>query len=174
VPVYALGDLVPRIDPTAFVHPDAVVIGSVVIGPLSSIWPSAVLRGDGGAIVVGARTSVQDGSVVHTTARHPTFIGDGCVIGHLVHLEGCRLEDDVLVGSGAVVLHRAVVGPGSIVAANAVVRNDVVVPPGAMAAGVPATVRPGAADLEYIRESASHYVDRVARYRGELRRLDPT
>jgi carbonic anhydrase/acetyltransferase-like protein (isoleucine patch superfamily) len=169
--VYALGDQVPSIDPAAFVHPDAVVIGAVVIGALSSVWPGAVLRGDGGGIFVGARTSIQDGSVVHTTQHHPTVIGDGCVIGHLVHLEGCRLADDVLVGSGAVVLHRVVVGPGAIVAANAVVRNDTAVPPGAMAVGVPATIREGAADLALIRESAQSYVERVALYRDGLRRI---
>ena len=72
MPIYALGDLVPIIDETAFVHPDAVIIGNVTIGAQSSVWPCAVLRGDGGEIRVGARTSIQDGSVVHTTELTPT------------------------------------------------------------------------------------------------------
>ena len=107
--IYALGDLVPQIDPDAFVHPDATVIGDVLIGPDSTIWPQAVLRGDYGRITVGARTSIQDGSVIHSTLLHPTLIGDDCVIGHLVHIECCTIEDGALVGSGSIVLHRAIV-----------------------------------------------------------------
>jgi carbonic anhydrase/acetyltransferase-like protein (isoleucine patch superfamily) len=172
MPVYALGAQVPEIDPTAYVHPDAVVIGSVRIGPHSSVWPGAVLRGDGGRIEVGARTSIQDGTVVHTTEEHPTVVGDGCVIGHIVHLEGCTIEAGVLVGSGSVVLHRAVIGSGAIVAANAVVLNDTVVPPGALAAGVPAKVREGVADPSLIAHGVETYIAKARRYRDELRRLD--
>ena len=86
VPVYALGTLVPDIDPAAYVHPDAVVIGAVTIGPESSVWPGAVLRGDDGEIRIGARTSIQDNAVLHTTTHDPTVVGDDCVIGHQVHL----------------------------------------------------------------------------------------
>ena len=118
MPVYALGDRVPQIDPTAFVHPDAVVIGDVRIGPESTVWPTAVLRGDHGSITVGARTSVQDGTVVHCTQVAPTTIGDRCVVGHNAHLEGCTIEDDCLVGSGSVVLHRVVVRRGALVGAG--------------------------------------------------------
>src|SRR5690606_5175753 len=103
VPIYALGDQVPDIHPDAYVHPDAVVIGSVVIGADSSVWPTAVLRGDDGFIRVGERTSIQDGSIVHTTWNHPTTIGDECTIGHNVHLEGCTIEDKALIGSGSIV-----------------------------------------------------------------------
>ena len=109
MPIYRLGDLVPDIHPEAYVHPDAVVIGDVVLGSESTVWPGAVLRGDFGRIVVGARSSVQDGTVIHAGPRFPTVVGDGCVIGHLAHLEGCTLEDGSLVGSGSVVLHFAVV-----------------------------------------------------------------
>ena len=135
MPIYAIGDQVPRIDPSAYVHPDAVVMGDVVVGAESSIWPGAVLRGDDGGIVVGERTSIQDNTVVHTTAEHPTRVGSDCVIGHIVHLEGCVIEDGSLVGSGSVVLHRAVVRSGALVGANAVVPNDMEVPSGAMALG---------------------------------------
>ena len=147
MPVYALGDQVPSIDGTAYVHPDAVVIGSVTIGPQSSIWPNAVLRGDDGEIRIGARTSIQDCSVLHTTVDDPTVVGDECVIGHLVHLEGCIVQDRAMVANGAIVLHRSVVGTGAIVAANAVVLYDVDVPAGALAVGVPATIKPDRARM---------------------------
>ncbi|HXQ58906.1 MAG TPA: gamma carbonic anhydrase family protein, partial [Acidimicrobiales bacterium] len=84
--IYALGDAVPIIDPGAYVHPDAIVIGDVTLGPDTTVWPGAVLRGDYGAIVVGARTSIQDGTVIHAGPGFPTTVGDGCVVGHLVHL----------------------------------------------------------------------------------------
>ncbi len=170
--VYALGELEPTIDPTAFVHPEAVIIGSVTIGPDSSIWPGAVLRGDGGEIRVGARTSVQDNAVLHTTPDWPTIVGDGCVLGHLVHLEGCTVEDDVLIGNAAMVLHRSVIHSGAIVAANSVVLNDVDVPSGALAAGSPAVIKLDRVNVETIRDSAATYVARLARYRTDLRRLD--
>ena len=170
--VYALGDVVPTIDSTAFVHPDATVIGDVTIGAESSVWPSAVLRGDHGRITVGARTSIQDGSVIHAGPGFPTVIGDGCVIGHIVHLEGCVVEADALIGSGAVVLHHVRVGRGALVGAGAVVPNGTDIPPGALAIGVPVTIKEGAAHVELIHISAQEYVHNTHRYRAELRRVD--
>ena len=170
--VYALGEVTPVIDPSAFVHPDATVIGDITIGPESSIWPGAVLRGDHGSVTVGSRTSIQDGSVIHAGPGFPTVIGDGCVIGHIVHLEGCTLKDDCLIGSGAVVLHHVVVGRGALVAAGAVVPNGVHVPAGALAVGVPATVKEDGSHPELIRVSAEEYVKNARRYRAELRRVD--
>ncbi|HEY3722124.1 MAG TPA: gamma carbonic anhydrase family protein [Acidimicrobiia bacterium] len=171
--LYALGDQVPSIDPTAYVHPDATVIGSVTIGPESTIWPQAVLRGDYGTITIGARTSIQDGTVLHTTPMHPTVIGDDCVIGHLAHLECCTVEDRALVGSGSVVLHRAIVRSEALVGANALVPNDMEVPSRAMALGVPAKLRPDAVDYDLmIALGAANYVHNGARYRKELRRID--
>lgn len=170
--LYALGDLEPTIHEDAFVHPDAVVIGSVTIGAESSVWPGAVLRGDGGLIQIGERTSVQDNAVLHTTPEWPTIVGNGCVLGHLIHLEGCRIDDDVLIGNASMVLHRSVVHSGAIVAANSVVLNDVEVPSGALAAGSPAVIKLDRVDPEFIRDSARHYVERIAQYRTSLRRLD--
>ncbi len=171
MPIYALGDVKPNIDPSAFVHPDAVVIGDVTIGPEASVWPTAVLRGDYGTIVVGARSSIQDGTVVHAGPGFPTTIGSGCVIGHLAHLEGCSVHDRALVGSASVVLHHAVIETGATVGANAVVPNRMVVPAGALALGVPATLRPGASDIGLIDLSAEEYVRNARRFREELRRL---
>jgi carbonic anhydrase/acetyltransferase-like protein (isoleucine patch superfamily) len=136
------------------------------------VWPAAVLRGDYGLISVGEQTSIQDGTVVHATAEHATVIGSRCVIGHLAHLEGCTVEDDALVGSGAVVLHRAVVRSGSLVGAGAVVPNGMEVPTGAMALGVPAKLRPGTVGPGQFTEAAELYVANGRRYRQTLRRLD--
>jgi carbonic anhydrase/acetyltransferase-like protein (isoleucine patch superfamily) len=171
VPVYALGERVPSIDASAFVHPDAVVIGHVTIGPQATIWPGAVLRGDYGDIYVGARTSVQDGSVVHATAELPTRIGAECVIGHIAHLEGCTVEDRCLVGSGSVVLHRAVVRTGALVGAGAVVPNDLDVPSYSMALGVPAKIRPDVMPEGAFAEAVDMYVANGKRYLAELRRI---
>jgi carbonic anhydrase/acetyltransferase-like protein (isoleucine patch superfamily) len=170
--IYRLGELVPIIDPEAYVHPDAVVIGDVTIGPESSVWPSSVLRGDFGTITIGARTSVQDGTVIHSGPGFPTLVGNGCVIGHLAHLEGCILEDECLVGSGSVVLHHAVIRSGATVGANAVVPNRMEVPTGALAVGVPATIRPGRSSLVMIQMSGAEYVANGRRYGESLTRID--
>jgi carbonic anhydrase/acetyltransferase-like protein (isoleucine patch superfamily) len=170
--LYAIGDREPTIDPTAFVHPDAVIIGDVTIGPESTVWPSAVLRGDHGAIRIGARTSVQDGAVIHCTKDHDTVIGADCTIGHCAHLEGCTVEDECLIGSNSVVLHRAVIRTGALVGACAMVPNDREVPPGAMALGVPAKIRPDAVPPGANLRSAQVYVHNSHWYRAELRRLD--
>ena len=172
MPIYALGDRAPQIDPDAYVHPDAVIIGNVVIGPESSVWPCAVLRGDDGLISIGARSSVQDGSVLHCTPHLPTIVGDDCVIGHIVHLEGCTIEDGALVGNGSVVLHRAIVRSGALVGSNAVVPGGMEVPSGAMALGVPARLRENSVRPEMITRPAQSYVARARQYRHELRRLD--
>ncbi len=170
--IYALGDQVPTIDEAAYVHPDAVIIGNVVLGPQSSVWPCAVLRGDDGEIRIGARTSVQDGSVLHCTPELPTVVGDDCVIGHMVHLEGCTVEDGALVGNGAVVLHQAIIRTGALVGSNAVVPGGMDVPTGAMALGVPAKIREGAVRAGMITAPAWSYVQRAERYRRDLRRID--
>ena len=171
MPIYELDGVAPNIDADAFVHPDAVVIGNVTLGAGSSVWPHAVLRGDFGEIRVGAGSSIQDGTVIHAGPGFPTIVGDGCVVGHLAHLEGCILEDESLAGSGSVVLHWAVVGRGATVGANAVVPNRMVVPPGALALGVPAKVFEGRSDVRMNQMSATEYVTNAKRYRASLRRV---
>jgi carbonic anhydrase/acetyltransferase-like protein (isoleucine patch superfamily) len=174
MPVYVLDDLVPRISPSAWVHPDAVVIGAVVLGDEASVWPGAVLRGDAGRITVGSRTSVQDGTVVHTTEEWPTEIGADCVVGHNAHLEGCVVEDRCLVGSGSVVLNRARIGTGSVVGASALVPEGLHVPPGSMALGVPARPRPldTGEQSSWIDFAVQHYTESAKRYRRGLRLFD--
>lgn len=173
--IYALGDLVPTIDPTAYVHPDAVVIGHVTLGPQSSVWPMAVLRGDHGEIRIGARTSIQDGSIVHTTEHWPTVVGAECVVGHLVHLEGCTIGDRVLIGSGSIVMNRATVEREAIVGAAALVSEGMLVPTGHMALGVPAKLRPmpeGSPIETWIDYAVEFYVGNAVHFAKDLRRLD--
>jgi carbonic anhydrase/acetyltransferase-like protein (isoleucine patch superfamily) len=169
--VYALGDQTPDIHPSAYVHPQAVVIGSVTLGPEATVWPGAVLRGDYGSITVGARTSIQDGTVLHTTAEWPTVIGADCVVGHNAHLEGCVIEGRCLVGSGSTVLNRARIASGSVVGAGAVVTEGAVVPEGHSALGVPAQMRPGGIDERWHAEAVALYVANGRRYAAGLRLL---
>jgi carbonic anhydrase/acetyltransferase-like protein (isoleucine patch superfamily) len=169
--IYALGDQVPEIHSTAYVHPEATIIGSVTLGPEVTVWPGAVLRADYGTVSVGARTSIQDGTVLHTTSRWATTIGAECVVGHNAHLEGCHVEDRCLVGSGSVVLNRARVGQGSVVGAGAVVTEDTEVPPGATALGVPARIRAGGIVDRWHDEAVARYVDNGRRYAAELKPL---
>ena len=170
--IYALGDQVPDIHPTAYVHPEATVIGSVTLGLEVTVWPCAVLRGDYGTISVGARTSIQDGTVLHTTAEHPTLIGADSVVGHLAHLEGCTVGDRCLIGSNSVVLNRVVVGDGSLVGAGALVAEGTVVPPDSRALGVPARIRDRAGTSEFVTEAVALYVENARRYREGLTRID--
>ena len=131
-----------------------------------------MLRGDQSRIVVGARTSVQDGAVLHCTRALETVVGDDCTVGHLAHLEGCIVEDGALVGTGSIVLHRAIVRSGALVGAGAVVPNGMEVPSGAMALGVPARIREGAVTPDQITHPAQEYVRNWTRYRAELRRIE--
>ena len=170
--MYALGEgWVPQVHADAFVHPDATLIGRVVLGPHASVWPGAVIRADDNTISIGARSSVQDGAVLHCTNEHPTVIGENCTIGHNAHLEGCTLEDLSLAGSGSVILHGAVVSTGALVGANALVSGGKTVPPNAMALGIPAKFKEDAHSAELNMLSADNYVERAARYKSSMREV---
>jgi carbonic anhydrase/acetyltransferase-like protein (isoleucine patch superfamily) len=142
VAVERLGDKVPRIAVSAWVHAAATVIGDVEIGEHSSVWPGAVLRADFGPIRIGARTSIQDNTVIHASERG-TRIGDRCIVGHVAFLEDADVGDECQIGVGARVLTGAVVEPGAVVAAGAVVVGGLRVPSGRRAQGVPATIVAG-------------------------------
>jgi carbonic anhydrase/acetyltransferase-like protein (isoleucine patch superfamily) len=171
VPIYALDDRTPNIHPDALVMDEATIIGAVTIGAHASIWPGVVLRGDYGAIVIGEGTSVQDGSVIHATMKCDTIVGSRVVVGHLAHLEGCTIEDGALIGVGSAVLPEAVVGAGATVGAGAVVTNGMVVPPRALAVGVPAQIKLERSSAEYIQLGAQSYIRNAARYKQGLRRI---
>jgi carbonic anhydrase/acetyltransferase-like protein (isoleucine patch superfamily) len=144
----------PRVDPDAFIAPTAVLIGAVEVAAGASIWFGAVLRADFNRIVVGPGSNVQDNCVIHTADELPTVIGANVTVGHLTLLEGCVIEDGALIGMGSIVLNRARVGSGSVIAAGSVIREGVQIPPGVLAAGVPAQVKRELDDR--LRERAAH------------------
>jgi carbonic anhydrase/acetyltransferase-like protein (isoleucine patch superfamily) len=158
-------------DPTAWIAPNAVMVGDVRIGPDASVWYGCVLRGDMEPIRIGARTNIQDLTLVHVDRDCPAIIGDGVTVGHHAVIHGCTIGNDVLIGMGAVVLSGATVGDGALVAAGAVVREGFDVPPGMVAAGVPAKIR-GEVTPELHRrilDGVETYVHYARRYReGEL------
>jgi carbonic anhydrase/acetyltransferase-like protein (isoleucine patch superfamily) len=170
--VYALGSAEPSIHPLAYVHPDAVVIGNVTLGAEASVWPTAVLRGDDGYITVGERTSIQDGTIVHTTRNTPTLIGNDVTVGHNVHIEAADIADKALISSGSVVLNGSRIGEGAVVAAGAVVSPNADIPAWRMALGVPARVREGhEVDKDRWRYAVESYVLRGKWFRNDLRRI---
>ncbi|MEQ8295985.1 MAG: gamma carbonic anhydrase family protein [Nitratireductor sp.] len=165
--VSALEDHNPQLHPTVFVAPLAVVIGNVSIGAESSVWYGAVLRGDEEEIIVGERTNIQDGAIVHTTfGQGATIIGSRVTVGHRAVLHGCRIGDDALIGIGAVVLDGATVEPGAMVAAGAVVSPGKIVSAGTLWAGCPARyvreLKP--VEAEFIRTNPAHYLSQAARH----------
>ena len=157
----------PQIDPTAWVDPTAAIIGDVTIGRLSSVWPNAVLRGDVNKITIGDETNIQDGSVLHVEeALFELHIGNRVTVGHSVCLHGCVVEDDSLIGIGAIVLNGARIGKGSVIAAGALVPEGMQIPPGSHAMGVPAKVRREVSpqEQERFRINAQHYVELREKY----------
>jgi carbonic anhydrase/acetyltransferase-like protein (isoleucine patch superfamily) len=171
VSIERLGDLVPRIDETAWIHPDATLIGDVEVGPECSIWPQAVLRADLGPIRIGAATSVQDGVVIHS-GHEGVAIGALCIVGHLAFLEDATVEVACQVGVGSRVLNGARVGAGSVIAAGAVLVQALQVPPGSRVQGVPARVFPGGPPTrEEIEAGAAHYAGEARRYAEQWGRV---
>lgn len=144
----------PTIDPSAFVHPAAFVCGDVTLGARVSIWPTAVVRGDTDAIVIGDDSNVQDGTVVHVDHGVPTRIGKRVAIGHRAIVHGATIDDDCLIAMGAILLNGVHVGRGSIVGAGAVCREGQVIPPNSLALGVPARV---------VRQTTDAERERIAR-----------
>lgn len=161
----------PRIHPTAFIAPTAVLIGDVEVGPESSVWFGAILRGDHPVhgIRIGARASVQDNCVLHVSDRGPTLVGEEATIGHGAAFESCIIGRRALIGMNAVILHDAEIGEESVVAAASVVAAGFAVPPRTLVAGAPATVRKALAgeSAAWVRGSAAHYVELARQYRRQ-------
>lgn len=173
MPMYEFEGSSPIVDPSAFVHPDATLCGDVRVGPEASVWPRANLTSEGFRIVVGARTSVQDGALVSARSG-PVTIGSGCIIGHLARLDSCTVGDGSLVGSGSDVGADAVVEPGALVAAGARVGPGVVVPTAALAAGhEPLRIIRDKVDAAIqITPGVDRYVQRVRLYQSTMRSLE--
>ena len=160
----------PRVDDRALILPNAAVIGDVTLGPDSSVWFSAVVRGDDGPITIGRGSNVQDGCVVHVSTEFPTVIGDWVTLGHNVHLHACTLEDETLIGSSATVLDGAVVERYGQVAAGALVAPGKIVRAGELWAGVPAKKLRDLSDEERrgIKENAVWYTQELPAYRAQM------
>jgi carbonic anhydrase/acetyltransferase-like protein (isoleucine patch superfamily) len=129
-----------KIDPTAYIHPAAVVLGEVTLGARVSVWPTAVLRGDSDVIVIGDESNVQDGTVIHADEGIPTHIGKRVAIGHRAIVHGAMIDDGVLIGMGAILLNGSRVGSGSIIAAGAVVTEGKRIPENSLVIGVPGRI----------------------------------
>src|ERR671910_861683 len=175
MPVRSLGDRAPQIDATAYIADGAKLIGDVVLGSGASVWFNAVLRGDTERISVGSGSNVQDGAILHADPGYPCTVGSGVVTGHGAILHGCQIEDDCLIGMGAIILNGARIASGSIVAAGAIVTEGKEFPPRSLIMGVPAKVvrETTAQDLEQIAAGARHYQERARIYRTELRDRTP-
>ena len=156
--------VLPTVDPSAFVDASAQVIGDVHIGAESSIWMNVVVRGDVHFIRIGARTNIQDLTLVHVMRDlHPTVIGDDVTVGHSAVVHGATIENRCLIGMGAILLNGCRIGEGSIVAAGALVPEGMTVPPGSMVMGMPARVRRALTPEE--DASIKWYADNYVRYR---------
>jgi carbonic anhydrase/acetyltransferase-like protein (isoleucine patch superfamily) len=163
----------PKIALSAYIDPQAVIIGDVVIGEDSSVWPCAVVRGDVHYIRIGARSNIQDGSVLHGMRdAHPVVLGDDVTVGHSATLHGCSIESRCLIGMGCIILNGAVIGTGSIIAAGTLVPERTIVPPGSLMMGQPAKLRRvlAAEDLDSIDAYARRYVEYKETYRSEAAR----
>ena len=167
----------PLIDPSIFVAETATVIGDVSIGQASSIWFSAVVRGDIAPVKIGEETNIQDGAVLHVGENFPCIVGDRVTVGHGAIVHGATVKDESMIGIGAIVLNGAVIGEHSLVGAGAVVTENTIIPPGSLVLGIPGRpVRPvSEKQLKHIRESATNY-SRLAReykLKDEKKRLSP-
>ncbi|MCT8002195.1 gamma carbonic anhydrase family protein [Sphingomonas sanguinis] len=174
MPLYAMGEHRPVIDPSAWIAPSADVVGQAIVAEQVSLWFGAIVRADNGPIHIGARSNVQDGAVLHSDPGSPLTIGADCTIGHRAILHGCTVEDGCLIGMGATILNDAVIGSGSLVGAGALVTEGKIFPPHSLIVGVPAravrTLEPD--QVARLGLSAEGYAARAARYAVHLQRLD--
>ena len=169
--IYALDGIAPEIHPTAWIAPDANVIGRVRIGPHASIWFGTTLRGDMEPIDIGEGSNVQELSVLHTDAGFPLTVGPGVTVGHKAMLHGCTIEEGALVGMGATMLNGSVMGARSLLGAGALLTEGRAIPSEHLALGAPAkAVRPlDAASVAALRQSAEHYAANARRFAAGLR-----
>ncbi|WP_010203259.1 gamma carbonic anhydrase family protein [Salinibacterium sp. PAMC 21357] len=168
--IVPIGGHTPHVSDSAFLAPNATLIGQVTLGERSSIFYGAVLRADVDSITIGDGSNLQDNVTVHCDEGFPTTVGTGVSVGHGAVLHGCTVEDDCLIGMSATVLNGAVIGTGSLVAAGAVVLEGTIVPPGSLVAGVPAKVRRELSEEEIagVRQNATHYLDISAAHQAAL------
>ncbi len=174
--VYQLGEDAPAMDASSWVAPTAVVLGRVVLQRDASVWFSAVLRGDNEPIIIGERSNVQDGAILHTDPGCPLVLGTDVTVGHRAMLHGCVVGDGSLIGIGATVLNNARIGAGCLIGAHALVTEDKEIPDHSMVLGAPGkVVKTLDADaVALLKAGAAHYVDNWKRYQRGLTPLEPT
>ena len=169
--LYALGEIAPQVDATAWVAPGSHIIGDIVLAAQTSVWFGCTLRGDNERITIGAGSNVQENCVMHTDMGFPLSIGAGCTIGHKAMLHGCVIGENSLIGMGATVLNGAVIGKNCLIGAGALITEGKVIPDGSLVMGAPGKVvrELDAAAINGLRASALHYQENAARFRRDLR-----
>lgn len=178
MPFFSYKQNSPLVHPSVFIAPGAQIIGNVHIGIDSSVWFQTVIRGDMDEIRIGERTNIQDLCVCHADENVPLWIGDGVTVGHRCVIHGCTIEDECLIGMGAIIMNRAVIGQGSVIGANALVLEGSVIPPYSLVTGSPGKVKKTYEDKDQIRQDirrmSQGYVENSVRYRSEtlFRELD--
>ena len=174
MPLYAIAGQQPTVHPSAWVAPAAELIGDVHLGEEASVWFGAVIRADNTPIIVGARANIQEGAMLHSDPGAPCTVGEGCTVGHHAILHGCTLGANVLVGMGATVLNRAVIGEDCLIGAGALVTEGKVFPAGHLIVGAPArAVRAlDPAAIAALKLSAAHYAAKAREYAATLVRVD--
>lgn len=166
MPAYALGSKKPRIHRSAILAPNCAIIGDVVIGPRTSIWPGAVLRGDYGYIRIGSDCSIQDNAVIHCSGENPAIVGKGVTVAHSAIVHACRIGDECLIGAGAIIFDGAMVGKHSILGLGCIVLEGRKIPPRSVAVGAPAKIIRKATleDVRAVKESYKAYVKMAQLY----------
>jgi carbonic anhydrase/acetyltransferase-like protein (isoleucine patch superfamily) len=163
------------IDPTAFIAQGAIVIGDVHLGKDSSVWFNAVIRGDTDRITIGEATNIQDLSMLHADPGVPCLVGNRVTVGHRVILHGCTIEDDCLIGMGAILLNKVLIGRGSVIGAGALLLEGMEVPPGSLVVGAPSRIVRAVDEVtrERIVLSWQHYVDKARQHRASTFPVQP-
>jgi carbonic anhydrase/acetyltransferase-like protein (isoleucine patch superfamily) len=173
MPIYQLGDRIPQIHPSAFVHETAVLIGQVIVGPNVSVWPFTTIRGDNEPITLGQESNIQEGCTLHADPGFPLIVGKGVTVGHHAMLHGCTLGDDCLIGIQAVILNGAVIGRGCLIGAASLVTEGKQIPAGSLVLGSPGKVvrELEPREIDRSRAIAQSYVMRSGQYRTTLKRI---
>jgi len=171
--IYALGDISPTVDDSAWVAPDANVIGNVVLEMNASVWFCSTLRGDNEVIHVGKGSNVQENCVFHTDIGYPLTIGENCTIGHKVMLHGCTIGNNTLIGMGATILNGAKIGKNCLIGAGALITENKEIPDGSLVMGAPGKVVRQLDDqaAKMLTASALHYAENAAKFRRDLKSL---
>ena len=168
--LYALNEKSPCVDDSAWIAPDANIIGNVILGKNTSVWFCTTLRGDNELIDIGAGSNIQESTVMHTDIGYPLTIGENCTIGHKVMLHGCKIGNNSLIGMGAIVLNGATIGDNCLIGAGALITENKVIPDGSLVMGSPGKIvrQLDAEAIQRLRNSALNYQENAKRFSNQL------